>query len=58
LRLNTPLRNGRWVPTFWKSDLCVSAESFAPLVWRFGLNHVVALCAEFDIELRAFGCSA
>jgi hypothetical protein len=49
LRLNTPLRNGRWVPTFWKN---------APLVWRFALDHVVALCAEFDIELRAFGRSA
>jgi hypothetical protein len=49
LRLNTLLRNGRWMPTFWKN---------APLVRRFALAHVVALCAEFDIELRAFGRSA
>jgi phosphoribosyl-dephospho-CoA transferase len=49
LRLNTLLRNGRRAPTFWKN---------APLVWRFALDHVAALCAEFDIELRAFGRSA
>jgi phosphoribosyl-dephospho-CoA transferase len=33
-------------------------QSFAPPAWRLTLDHVVALCAKLDIELRAFGSSA
>jgi phosphoribosyl-dephospho-CoA transferase len=33
-------------------------QSFAPPAWRLTLDHVVALCAKLDIELRAFGSLA
>jgi phosphoribosyl-dephospho-CoA transferase len=33
-------------------------QSFAPPAWRSALDDVLALCAKFNIELRAFGSLA
>jgi phosphoribosyl-dephospho-CoA transferase len=36
----------------------IEIQSLAPPAWRSTLDHVVALCAKLDIELRVFGSLA
>jgi phosphoribosyl-dephospho-CoA transferase len=46
------------IVTVTQPPTLLEIQRFAPQAWRSTLDHVVALCAKLDIELRAFGSLA